>query len=81
MQNCGMPNFEPITELNLSEDLFFLSSPNFGLENELILSGEIFLLVFIILKFLGPPLLKILRTLLFTAFLRDVKQSTCLFPL
>ena len=34
--------------------LFFWSSPNFEQENGLILRGEIFLLVFIILKFPGP---------------------------
>ena len=43
----------------MSEDLsiffFFWSSPNFGQKNKLILSGEIFLLVFMILKFPGPP--------------------------
>ena len=33
---------------------FFWSSPNFGQKNGLILSGEIFLLVFIILKFSAP---------------------------
>ena len=52
------------TGLNLIEDLFFLwSSANFGQKNGLILNGEIFFLVFIILKFPGPPLWKILCTL------------------
>ena len=47
----------------LTEDLFFKfwCSPNFGLKNRLILSGEVLLLVFIILKF-PAPLSKILRT-------------------
>ena len=47
--------------LNLSEDLF-LFSPNFRPKTGLNLSGEFFLLVFIILKFPAPPPLKILRT-------------------
>ena len=34
---------------------FGLPSPNFGQEKVLILSGEIFLLVFIIFKFTAPP--------------------------
>ena len=68
-QNLGEDfYFEPKTGLNLSEYccFFFWSSPNFGQEDGLILSGEIFLLVFIILKFSAPPppLPKILRTLL-----------------
>ena len=71
MQNCGRshPNlnlgrkFEHKNGQNLTNNLFFLSSPNFGQENGLILSGEIFLLVFIILEFPGNPPLKILRTL------------------
>ena len=45
---------------------FFWSLPNFGQENRMILSGDLFLLVFIILKFSAPPppppLSKILRT-------------------
>ena len=64
MQNCGMP---PSPFVIWAESLstktdkiwlktFFLSLPNFGKENELILSGEVFLLVFIILKFPGTPL-------------------------
>ena len=47
--------FGPKTGLNLSEDLFFWSSPNFGQENGLLPSEEIFLLVFINLKFPAPP--------------------------
>ena len=49
--------FEHKNGQNLTEDLFFWSSSNFGKENGLILSGEIFLLVFIILKYPGasPP--------------------------
>ena len=49
------------------------SSSNFGQENGLILSGEIFLLIFIILKFSGPPLSKILRTLLHVTSSRTAK--------
>ena len=65
-QNLGEDFFVgPKTGLNLNEDLFFFwSSPNFGQENGLILSREIFLLIFIILKFPAPPLSKILRKLL-----------------
>ena len=43
------------TGLNLSEYLFFWFSPNFGEQNGLFASGEIFRLVFIILKFSDPP--------------------------
>ena len=42
---------------------FFWSSPKFGQKNGLILSEDHFFLIFIILKFPGPLLLKILRTL------------------
>ena len=70
MQNCGMPpicnfgrKFQRKNGQNLTNNLFILSSPNFRQENGLILSGENFFLVFIILKFPGDPPLKILRTL------------------
>ena len=63
-RNLGEDFFWPKTGLNLSEDLFFWSSPNFGQQNRLILSGAIFLLVFILVKISGPPISKILRTLL-----------------
>ena len=46
--------FEHKNGQNLTNN-FFLSSPNFGRENGLILIGEIFLLVVIILKFPGTP--------------------------
>ena len=57
------PNFGQKNGLNLSEDLFFLASSNFGSKTGLNLSREFFLLVFKILKFPGPLLSKILRTL------------------
>ena len=45
----------PKSGLNLSEDLFFLVFTKFWQENGLLPSEEIFLFVFIILKFPGPP--------------------------
>ena len=61
-QNLGEDFFWPKTGLNLSEDLLFLfffwSSPNFGQQNRLILSGAIFLMVFILVKISGPPFQK-----------------------
>ena len=46
--------FEHKNGQNLTnESFFFWSLPNFGQKNELILTGKIFLLVFIILKFPG----------------------------
>ena len=49
--------FEHKNGKNLTERpcFFFWSSPNFGPKNGLILSGEIFLLVFISFKFSSPP--------------------------
>ena len=65
--------------LNLSEDLF-LFSPNFRPKTGLNLSGEFFLLVFIILKFPAPhPLLKIMRTLVRQPVTYKVKFLTIAF--
>ena len=54
--------------LNLSEDFFFSLHPILSRKTDLVLGWKIFILVFIILKFLAPPLSKILRTLLLIAF-------------
>ena len=67
------PNFEPKTGLNLSEDLFFSFHLILGRKTDLVLGWKVFILVFIILKFSefsGPPLSKILRTLLHSSPLR-----------
>ena len=63
MQNCGIVlllcwlgrKFEHKIALNLGEDPFLWYSPNFWPKAGLNLSGEFFLLVFIILKFPAPP--------------------------
>ena len=52
----------PKSGLNLSEDLFVWSLPNFGQENGMILSGIIFTNFLIFLAPPPPPLSKILRT-------------------
>ena len=59
-------NFGPKTGVNLSVELFFFVGLHliFGRKTDLVLGWKIFILVFIILKFSGPPLSKILRTLL-----------------
>ena len=72
MQSCGMAplgnlgkKFEHTNRQNLGEDLFFGLHLILGRKTVWILRGEIFRLVFIILKFLAPlPLSKILRMLL-----------------
>ena len=58
-------NFGPKTGLNLSVDFFFGLHLSLGWKTDLVLGWKIFILVFIILKFSGSPLSKILRTLLF----------------